>query len=972
MLTQLVHNGVVVPDPPPPLGLVLTIQGEPVRLTAEQEEMALAWAKKQDTPYIQDPTFVRNFMADFSQALGLGKALSVDDVDFEPAIRVVEAEREARERMSREERKALAAERKAEREALREHYGYAIVNGERVELANYVVEPSGIFMGRGQHPMRGRWKEGARREDVTLNLSPDAPRPPGNWEEIVWQPESLWVARWKDKLSGKLKYVWLSDTATIKQKREALKFDKALRLDAELDTVRAQIEEDLGDPDPRKWRIATACYLIDTLCLRVGDEKDPGEADTVGATTLRPEHVTLHSDGTAEFRFLGKDSVLWHKKLNLPDVVRQNIEELIDTARPSNSSGNGDKSHPTRDKPQLFPDTSSRDVNAYLSDILPGLTAKVFRTHHATIAVQESLEEAGIEADDLEYKKWEAANLANLEAAMLCNHTKKEPASWARSQQRYQERRGKAEERVQSYREKLQGYRDALGALRQEAEEKVEAAAPGKRKSVRARYDKRIVTARRRVEQAKTQVEKARLGVGKIKAQASIAAMKRTWNLGTSLKSYIDPRVYYGWGQEVDYDVLDKYYPTALRRKFAWVRDENGGENGEMEERGAGRTGMPALRPGHIKLMIPGPVDSEDDVLAAMAEPTLPHYGKEWLETYHETIAHLQRVFKTENDLFLMAGPGTAGLDAALGSLTHTGDKVLVPYNGFFGRRLGTVARAYGLDVRTVEAPLGEPLDPEAIRRSLAAERDIQVLAVVHLETSTAVLNPLQDIAAVAREFDVPLVVDAVSSMGGVPVPVDDWGIDICVTVSNKCLGCPAGLAPVSVSQRAWDQMDRKTGRAHGWYLDLRVWKDYTIDWGSWHPYPTTLPTNNIVALLTSLRHILDEGLEAYYARYIQAARSVRNRLLPLGFQMLTPEAHTSPLITAMYGLPGMEVDDLRRYLMQEWQIMISGGLDDLAGKIFRVGHIGKAASAEYTERFLEGVEAYLQLRGYDLPPREL
>jgi alanine-glyoxylate transaminase/serine-glyoxylate transaminase/serine-pyruvate transaminase len=373
----------------------------------------------------------------------------------------------------------------------------------------------------------------------------------------------------------------------------------------------------------------------------------------------------------------------------------------------------------------------------------------------------------------------------------------------------------------------------------------------------------------------------------------------------------------------------------------------------------------------HLKLMIPGPVDAEDDVLAAMAEPILPHYGQEWLEIYYETIGYLQQVFHTRNDLFLMAGPGTAGLDAALGSLARTGEKVLVPHNGFFGRRLGTVARSYGLDVRTVEAPPGQPLDPDAIRHCLAEERDVQALAVVHLETSTAILNPVQQIAAVAQEFGVPLVVDAVSSLGGVPLPVDDWGIDICVTVSNKCLAAPAGLAPLSVSQRAWDQVDRKPGRAHGWYLDLGVWKDYAINWGSWHPYPTTLPTNYIVALLASLRRILEDGLEAHYARYVQAARIVRGRLVQLGFQMLTPEACSAPLITAMYGLPGMDLDDFRRYLVQEWQIMISGGLDDLAGKIFRVGHIGKAASVEYSECFLEGVEAYLRLKGYDVPPRE-
>jgi DNA topoisomerase-1 len=391
------------------------------------------------------------------------------------------------------------------------------------------------------------------------------------------------VARWKDKLSGKLKYVWLSDTASIKQEREARKFDQAHELHAELDAVRAQIERDLLDPEPKQRMIATACYLIDRLCLRVGDEKDPDEADTVGATTLRPEHVTFHPDGVAEFRFLGKDSVLWHKKLELPEVVHQNMEELVRTARPSNSGRNGDKGHPTRDKPQIFPDITSRDVNAYLSDVLPGLTAKVFRTHHATIAVQENLAGSEVQAGDPEHKKWQAANLANLEAAILCNHTKKAPASWPRSRLRYKERRQKAEERVRTYRERVKTYREALIALRKEAREKRQATPPSRRAKVKARYKKRIGVAERRLERARVQLEKARLALDKIKVQASIASKKRTWNLGTSLKSYIDPRVYYQWGQEVEYDVLERYYPKALRRKYAWVKSESKDGTDEAE-----------------------------------------------------------------------------------------------------------------------------------------------------------------------------------------------------------------------------------------------------------------------------------------------------------------------------------------------------------------------------------------------------
>ncbi|NIV34373.1 MAG: hypothetical protein GWN58_34415, partial [Anaerolineae bacterium] len=302
---------------------------------------------------------------------------------------------------------------------------------------------------------------------------------------------------------------------------------------------------------------------------------DPDEADTVGATTLRPEHVTLHPDeGTAEFRFLGKDSVLWHKTLELPAQVQANLYELVTNARPSASSANSDRSHPTRDRPQLFPDISSRDVNAYLSGILPVLTAKVFRTHHATMAVRDSLEGSDIQADDPEYLKWETANLANLEAAVLCNHTKMAPKSWPRSRQRYRERREKAADRARIYQERLKTQRETLSALRKEAREKRQAAPEAKKQQVKARYQKRIGAAERRVERTRGMLYRARLSRDKIKAQYSIAFKKRTWNLGTSLKSYIDPRVYHEWGRQIDYDVLEKYYPKALRRKFAWVKDE--------------------------------------------------------------------------------------------------------------------------------------------------------------------------------------------------------------------------------------------------------------------------------------------------------------------------------------------------------------------------------------------------------------
>ena len=393
----------------------------------------------------------------------------------------------------------------------------------------------------------------------------------------------MWVARWKDKLSDKLKYIWLGDTAPVKQEREAAKFDKAIDLEAEIERVRAQIDQGLLTDDPAVRRVATACYLIDALCLRVGDEKDPDEADTVGATTLRPEHVTLRPDGQVEFKFLGKDSVEWHKTISPPQVVLDNLAELIENARPSTASLQDERGHPTRDLPQLFPDVSSRSVNAFFSSILPGVSAKVFRTHHATQAVHESLMGSKVKASSPEYQKWRAASVANYEAALLCNHTKQYNGDWQRTKTRYEEREAKAEARVERYSQQVDEYTKKQRALRAESKRKIAAVAdkPERLATTKARYQKRLATAKRRVQAAKERRQRARDALGKIKAQKLMAGRKRTWNLGTSLKSYIDPRVYSQWGRKVDYEILSKYYPATLRRKFAWVRfagDDMGGK----------------------------------------------------------------------------------------------------------------------------------------------------------------------------------------------------------------------------------------------------------------------------------------------------------------------------------------------------------------------------------------------------------
>ncbi|MFO7918690.1 MAG: hypothetical protein R6V13_11470 [Anaerolineae bacterium] len=642
MLRQLIHNGVIVPEPSDLPGLSVVVRGEEIELTFKQEEMALAWARKKETKYVEDEVFVRNFFEDFSEALGIEPPLKPEEVDFSAYYAYLEAQKKAKEEMSKEERKADREARKAERERLEAKYGYAIVDGQRVELGTYMVEPSSIFVGRGKHPLRGHWKEGAKRSDITLNLSPDASLERDGWDEIVWQPDSMWVARWKDKLSGKLKYIWLGDTAPIKQEREAAKFDESRRLGRKLDQVRERISRDLTADDPQRRMVATACYLIDHLCLRVGDEKDADEADTVGATTLRPEHVTLHKeDRIVEFNFLGKDAVEWHRELEAPDDVWENLVELVKNAQPSHSPSDDEGGHPTRNLPQLFHDIGSRDVNAYLSSILPGLTAKVFRTYHATAAVRKSLATSNIGPDAPDHVKWKVASEANLEAARLCNHTKDYQGDWENARERYESRRKKAEERMARYEEQVAEREGKLAELKEEAAEKeAEAETREAQGEVREQYRERLDEARERIGTSKERLERARIALDKIDAQFEIRKQKRDWNTGTSLKSYIDPRVYYRWGEKVDYDVLNEYYPAKLRRKFAWVRTAAYGDYDEFEEeygitlRTCMGTDLPAVAKFFDEVAERYPEADLPGDLEEIAERYLPSLHGEWREAF--------------------------------------------------------------------------------------------------------------------------------------------------------------------------------------------------------------------------------------------------------------------------------------------------------------------------------------------------
>jgi DNA topoisomerase-1 len=504
-MKQLIHSGVLIPKRYEPKGFRIKINEQQVALTPLQEEMAVAWVKKLATDYVKDPVFIKNFFQDFSKEMGMSnRPLSPEQIDFSEIISFVENEKQIKASMSKEEKKRLAQERKILREANKEKYGYAIIDGVRTEVGNYTVEPPSIFMGRGEHPMRGKWKPYIGEGDIILNLSPDAPRPLGNWKEIIWLPECMWIAKWDDKLVGKEKYIWLSDSSHVKQKKEIEKFDKAKQLAQRISELKEYIKENVKSPDPKMRRVATVTYLIDELKLRVGDEKDPDEADTVGATTLRPVHVTINSETKVLFDFLGKDSVRWQREVELFGPAVQNIRELKKEAE---SSG--------RPEATLFEGIRSEHVNSFLSQIMPGLTAKVFRTYYASSVVDNTLRKANVSKDDSVLTKKHAATMANLEAAVVCNHKRKPPKNWDES---------------------LAKKQDRLKTLEN---------SPKKT----PKLDERIRALRLKIQEVQC---------------------TRDYNLRTSLKSYIDPRVYYSWGKSVDFD-WKVYYPKTLQKKFSWV-----------------------------------------------------------------------------------------------------------------------------------------------------------------------------------------------------------------------------------------------------------------------------------------------------------------------------------------------------------------------------------------------------------------
>jgi len=364
-----------------------------------------------------------------------------------------------------------------------------------------------------------------------------------------------------------------------------------------------------------------------------------------------------------------------------------------------------------------------------------------------------------------------------------------------------------------------------------------------------------------------------------------------------------------------------------------------------------------------IRLLLgPGPSNVDPRVLRAMAAPVIGHLDPEFLKIMDETKQLLQYTFQTDNYLTLpLSGTGSAGMEAALCNVIEPGDKVVVCVNGFFGERMcDMVQRCQGELIR-IEAEWGQTIEPQQVE-SVLKQAKLKVVAIVHAETSTGILQPLEDISRLAHEHGALLLGDAVTSLGGCPLKVDDWDLDVVYSGTQKCLSCPPGLAPITFSSRAQEVLDARQIKVQSWYLDMTMIERY---WGAERFYHHTAPISMCYALREALRLVHDEGLEVRWQRHELNHRALMAGLQAMGLQPFAQEGHRLPSLNAVRVPEGIEDAAVRGRLLQEYGIEIGGGLGKLKGQIWRIGLMGYNSTKRTVLVFLGALEAVLRAEGY-------
>ncbi len=375
------------------------------------------------------------------------------------------------------------------------------------------------------------------------------------------------------------------------------------------------------------------------------------------------------------------------------------------------------------------------------------------------------------------------------------------------------------------------------------------------------------------------------------------------------------------------------------------------------------------FRPPQRILMGAGPSDVHPRVRQAMTAPIMGHLDPDFIRVMDDVMEMLRIMFKTSNPLTLpISGTGTAGMEAALCNVIEPGDTVVIATNGYFGNRMADIASRCGGEVHVVESPWGKPVGPDlsALEQELGNHRKIKALCVVHGETSTGVLNPLPDIANLAHRHEALLIADVVTTLGGETMDLDGWGVDICHSATQKCLGAPPGLAPISLSPKAEKVLSERKTPVQSFYLNLANLATYWSENPN-RVYHHTAPISMIYALREALRMAMEEGLEERIQRHSKVASALRAGVEALGLGLFAdPDHRLNPLTTVMVP-EGVNDANVRRRLLRDYGIEISGGLGQIAGRVWRVGLMGESCRESNVLSFLSALERILPGEGYEV-----
>jgi len=366
--------------------------------------------------------------------------------------------------------------------------------------------------------------------------------------------------------------------------------------------------------------------------------------------------------------------------------------------------------------------------------------------------------------------------------------------------------------------------------------------------------------------------------------------------------------------------------------------------------------------PSERLLMGPGPSNCAPRVLQAMANPCIGHLDPQFLAIMDETQQLLRFLFQTKNSLTIpVSGTGSAGMEAALVNMIEPGDEAVICVNGVFGVRMTEIVQRIGGKLTRVDGEWGRAMDPDLVRKAVKGKNP-KLLAVVHGETSTGACSDLSTLSSIARECGVLFLVDMVTTLGGINVPIDELGIDVAYSGTQKCISCPPGLSPISFGQRAMEALDRRKAPVMSWYLDMGMLRNY---WGNERKYHHTAPINMIYGFREALRIIAEEGLEERFKRHLKNHRALVAGIETMGLSMLVPEKERLPMLNAIKIPEGINDLQVRRDLLNGFGIEIGAGLGPLAGKIWRVGLMGHTSTLRSVLLFLTALETVIKSQGF-------